>query len=360
MNLVLFLLCSGFVHFAAAANRFRRFYFNDTEPHLWKDSLEICKNHSMSFVTLYDEADAQSLQEFVSNRRGHTVWLGLQKIRKNVTTWSNGDPYTFNLPNVAVNEGEQRCGAVENNIYKDLGCYMSLDFMCYKGDEYHLIENLTKDWCQAQQYCRRHFDDLVSINDETQKTQVVNKGRDKTFWIGLLHDEWEWQDESCSTYRSWAYQVTSDHCTAQGRSSPALYDYSCASEAKTLCSKGKVRIVVITEKLTWENALDYCLANHSGLLQIEDSNDQEDVVEILKNFKVTDTLWIGLRQSRVFGFWIWSDRGVTYSNWENNQTPEMPLSQNCGVFNVTNSKWRDENCLHEHPFLCEEEISFNN
>ncbi|XP_035003389.2 macrophage mannose receptor 1 [Hippoglossus stenolepis] len=359
MNLVLFLLCSGFVHFAAAANRFRRFYLTDTQQHTWKDSLEICKNHNMSFVTLYDEADAQSLYEFVSNRKGRTAWLGLRRIRENVTTWSNGDPYTFNLPNVAVNAGEQRCGAVENNEYKDLGCYMSLHFMCYKGDEYHLIENLTKDWCQAQQYCRRHFDDLVSINDETQKTQVVNKGRDKTFWIGLLHDEWEWQDESCSTYRSWEY-LPSDDCTAQGRSSPALYGYGCSNILKSLCSKGKVRIVVITEKLTWQNALDYCLANHSGLLQIENKSDQEDVVEILKNFNVEGPYWIGLSQSRVFGFWIWSNRWVTYSNWENNQTLEMPLSENCGVFNVTNSKWRDENCLHEHPFLCEEEISFNN
>ena len=120
---------------------------------------------------------------------------------------------------------------------------------------------------------------------------------------------------------------------------------------------GKVRIVVIGHKLTWEEALDYCLDNHSGLLQIKDEKDQEDVVEILKTFNVPGPFWIGLRQSRVFGFWIWSDREVTYSNWEtysNGQMPELPLSENCGVINKVNSKWRDENCFHLHPFLCEE------
>ena len=49
---------------------------------------------------------------------------------------------------------------------------------------------------------------------------------------------------------------------------------------------GKVRIVVIGHKLTWEEAFDYCLANHSGLLRIEDEKDQEDVVEIFKTFNV--------------------------------------------------------------------------
>lgn len=33
----------------------------------------------------------------------------------------------------------------------------------------------------------------------------------------------------------------------------------------------------------------------------------------------TRRLWIGLRQSSVFDFWIWSD-------WQNGQQLEMPLS----------------------------------
>ncbi|XP_053271406.1 lymphocyte antigen 75 [Pleuronectes platessa] len=368
MNLVLLLLCSGFVHFAAAANRLRRFYLNDKVPRRWNDSLEICKNHSMSLVTLYDEEDAKSLEEFISGYINitqcdgmKTVWLGLERIRENVTTWSNSEPYTFNLTNVTVTPEEQRCGAVENNKYTDFGCNKSFHFMCYEGNNYHLIDHMKKDWCQAQQYCRRHFRDLVNIHNGNQKRQVVEEGRNKIFWIGLLHDEWEWQDGSCSTYRSWKILESSENCAAQYVPySHALYGYECSSEAGTLCSKGNVRIVVVRQNLTWENALDYCLANHSGLLWIEDEDDQKDVVEILKTLNVEGPLWIGLRQNPVFGFWIWSDRTVTYSNWENDRTPEMPSSRNCGVINVNNSRWQNEDCSDLHQFLCEEEISFIN
>nr|XP_019947685.1 PREDICTED: C-type lectin BJcuL-like [Paralichthys olivaceus] len=234
--------------------------------------------------------------------------------------------------------------------------------MCYKGNKYHLIEHESKNWCQAQQYCRRHFSDLVSICDDEQNQQVLEKGKNKTFWIGLMHDEWEWMDKSCSTYRTWGNidMVSSERCTAKIFSSSSLYAMSCSNSAKTLCYKGKVRIVVIMMNYTWEQAVDYCDANHSGLLRIEDDEDQKAVAERLKHTTVNGPFWIGLRQSRVFGFWIWSDRAVTYSNWENNQQPEMPLSENCGVINKTNYRWRDENCSHEHPFLCEEEISFMN
>ncbi|XP_062238309.1 uncharacterized protein LOC133948518 isoform X2 [Platichthys flesus] len=361
MNLVLFLLCSGFVHFAAAANRFRRFYLNDTVKPSWDRLLEICENNSSSFVTLYDDDDAKSLEEFAQAPPFSSLWLGLRRNLENVTTWSNGDPYTFNLTNVTVKREEQRCGAVENNKYTDFGCNKSLHFMCYEGNNYHLIDHMKKDWCQAQQYCRRHFKDLVSIHNGTQKKQVVEEGRGKTFWIGLLHDEWEWQDGSCSTYRTWLKnRVPSEDCTAQLNSSHELYGYGCGNEARSLCSKGNVRIVVVRQNLTWESALDYCLANHSGLLWIEDEDDQDDVVEILKTLKVEGPLWIGLRQNPVFGFWIWSDRTVTYSNWENDRTPEMPSSENCGVINVTSSRWQDEDCFKLHQFLCEEEISFIN
>ncbi|CAB1446618.1 unnamed protein product [Pleuronectes platessa] len=193
MNLVLLLLCSGFVHFAAAANRLRRFYLNDKVP---------------------------------------------RRIRENVTTWSNSEPYTFNLTNVTVTPEEQRCGAVENNKYTDFGCNKSFHFMCYEGNNYHLIDHMKKDWCQAQQYCRRHFRDLVNIHNGNQKRQVVEEGRNKIFWIGLLHDEWEWQDGSCSTYRSWKILESSENCAAQYVPySHALYGYECSSEAGTLCSK---------------------------------------------------------------------------------------------------------------------------
>lgn len=125
---------------------------------------------------------------------------------------------------------------------------------------------------------------------------------------------------------------------------------------------GNMRIKVIKTKSTWEGALNYCEQNHNGLLWIEDAEDQKAVEQWLNHTEVEGPFWIGLRQSTLFGFWIWKDRTVGYSNWKNGKIPAMPMSNHCGVIDKTSAlgKWSDEDCWREHHFLCEEEIVFMN
>uniref|UniRef100_A0A665TAM6 C-type lectin domain-containing protein n=1 Tax=Echeneis naucrates TaxID=173247 RepID=A0A665TAM6_ECHNA len=106
----------------------------------------------------------------------------------------------------------------------------------------------------------------------------------------------------------------------------------------------QVRIKLIQENKTWEEAFRYCKENHTGLLQIKDADDQEAVKQWLTYSSAQGTFWIGLRQSRTFGFWIWRDWTVSYNQWKNNTQPEMPLSNNCGVISKKDYKWSDEEC----------------
>uniref|UniRef100_A0A3B5ATT5 C-type lectin domain-containing protein n=1 Tax=Stegastes partitus TaxID=144197 RepID=A0A3B5ATT5_9TELE len=120
---------------------------------------------------------------------------------------------------------------------------------------------------------------------------------------------------------------------------------------------GDMRIRVIEERLTWEDALDYCEKNHTSLLWMADENDQEAVQQWLDVNDKSGTFWIGMRQSTVFGFWIWKDRPVTVSNWKDGQQPEPSLAYQCGVLKTTdNNKWSNEHCLRKHRFICEEKI----
>lgn len=125
---------------------------------------------------------------------------------------------------------------------------------------------------------------------------------------------------------------------------------------------GNMRIKVIKKESTWEGALDYCEHNHNGLLWIEDEEDQKAVEQWLNHTEVEGPFWIGLRQSTLFGFWIWKDRTVGYSKWKNGKIPAMPMSNHCGVIDKTSTlwQWSDEDCWREHHFLCEEEIVFMN
>ncbi|XP_056132647.1 low affinity immunoglobulin epsilon Fc receptor-like [Lampris incognitus] len=155
------------------------------------------------------------------------------------------------------------------------------------------------DWCEARRYCRTHHTDLVSISNQTQNQEVISKGKNKTFWIGLLHDEWEWDDGGCSTSRNFqpGYPAEADNNCVAVRGSK-WKQWSCTNEAYSLCSKGSMKIKVINQKLTWEQAFDYCKENHKSLLWIKDDRDQNITEQWLEQLNVSGPLWLGLTQSR--------------------------------------------------------------
>ncbi|XP_047431130.1 uncharacterized protein LOC124999928 [Mugil cephalus] len=229
--------------------------------------------------------------------------------------------------------------------------------MCYNATGYILIEDEPKDWCQAQYYCRRHYTDLVSISDDKQNAQVTEKGNAKTFWIGLMHDQWEWIDKSCSTYRTWSSdRETSNDIILHRYTRGLLETDNSGFSYQVICAQGSVRIKVINRTLTWERALEYCKKHHTGLLQIDSEEDQAAVEHWLKHDNTVSAgpLWIGMR-SPFFGFWICKE---TYNNWKNGNQPELPFINNCGAININDYTWTDEDCGRELPFICEEEISF--
>ncbi|MED6287717.1 hypothetical protein CHARACLAT_019090, partial [Characodon lateralis] len=228
-------------------------------------------------------------------------------------------------------------------------------FMCQKGNNYSLVA-IEKNWCQAMQHCRTHFTDLASINDTQQNEKLRNKSEGKSFWIGLQYDKFQWMDNSCSTF-SYVEQSESECFVVNVDYKGQWNSVQCSNNEIAICYKGNVKIRLIEEPKTWEEALNYCTAKHSRFLWIEDQEDQYAVAQWLNyTYTGSNPLWIGLKQSSVFGFWIWSDRIVNYNNWENGQQPEMPLSNQCGVINAETHTWSDENCWSQLPFLCEEDI----
>ncbi|KAK7913603.1 hypothetical protein WMY93_013814 [Mugilogobius chulae] len=186
------------------------------------------------------------------------------------------------------------------------------------------IPNVKLNWCAAKQYCQYH-----SLGDLAQNG--TQSDPDNPLWIqGSIIDNWAWDDGGCSTYRNWS--------SMEG-------DFAAAGTSNGLSSLAYMGA-----------ALDYCDKHHSGLLQILTDDHQRSVEEWLKTLEYKGNFWVGLRQSRVFGFWIWKDSLVDSSHWENGMHPEMPLSHQCGVIQAPGYKWRDHNCLDYLPFICEERI----
>ncbi|KAG5830814.1 hypothetical protein ANANG_G00314570 [Anguilla anguilla] len=192
--------------------------------------------------------------------------------------------------------------------WENVTCTEERPFMCYnKGDGDHPLSYTLKkerrSWCEAQRFCRLHHTDLVSISSDTQNEEVKNKGDGEApFWIGLIHTDWEWSDGACSTFRNWGTGQP-----GEGR------DY-------------EIHVIKSTE--TWESALDYCNQNYEGFLRIESPQDQRRLEEELHKNNLSGPVWLGLRQSCLFDFWIWANgMNVGWSNWEGGSQPEQPLSQ---------------------------------
>ena len=115
-------------------------------------------------------------------------------------------------------------------------------------------------------------------------------------------------------------------------------------------------VKIVEERKTWEQALNHCNNNYRGLLRIESENERV-VEQNLRCAGVPGPVWVGLRQSRVFGFWGWTN-GLPLTGywniWEGDRQREQPLSHHGGATaTVAGNKWSDKDCLSVFYFICE-------
>ncbi|KAJ8006557.1 hypothetical protein DPEC_G00108480 [Dallia pectoralis] len=191
----------------------------------------------------------------------------------------------------------------------------------------------------------------------------MKKGWNSTtqFWIGLLYDDWEWADGGNSAFRKWGNttDLSDNYTVLHNESSEVnMKNTPIGNVEQTICSKEKFHL--IKDVMTWEEALNYCNDKHKTLLRIESEDDQRIVQQRLKGENVPGPVWIGLRQSRLLGFWVWTNgmklTAEDWICWEGGRLPELPESHHCGAMATEERdvKWSDQDCLSRHYFICEE------
>ncbi|XP_047661996.1 C-type mannose receptor 2-like [Tachysurus fulvidraco] len=169
----------------------------------------------------------------------------------------------------------------------------------------------------------------------------------------LLCDNWQWSDGGISAYRNWERNQPQPQENCAAVRGERWYSVPCSNHQSALCYNNYIH--VSEEALSWEKALDYCdKGNRAGLLQIESEHDQTDLENELRRRRVSEPVWVGLRQSQLFGFWIWPDGKAVfpYSNWDEGKQPEHQLSQHCGAVVPQSYSWKDMNCEAQYKALC--------
>uniref|UniRef100_A0A668APQ5 C-type lectin domain-containing protein n=1 Tax=Myripristis murdjan TaxID=586833 RepID=A0A668APQ5_9TELE len=69
---------------------------------------------------------------------------------------------------------------------------------------FHVVKE-TKNWTEAQRYCRENYTDLAIVRNEDENTNISSLVRPaNTFvWIGLFRVFWKWSDGSTMSFTNW-------------------------------------------------------------------------------------------------------------------------------------------------------------
>nr|XP_055037066.1 macrophage mannose receptor 1-like [Misgurnus anguillicaudatus] len=343
----------------------------------WTEAQSYCREHHTDLVSIRNDIENFRVLSlpYVSY-----VWIGLYRTR----SWSDESNSTFSnwmsgQPNNA--RGIEYCTAVsftDSGEWTDENCDYSLPFLCYSDlatpRQYHFISE-SKNWTEAQRYCRENFIDLATIDNMDEMNSLmdtVNGSYNGSAWIGLYDDlnSWRWSLENNDFYqegekdfRNWFHEpnnyVGDELCVLLGIDGNWA-DRSCDNYYPFVCYEGfesaSQNYVLVYEGRTWSEAQRYCRKFYTDLASVRSETERQLILNILPG-----DAWIGLYRNR-----LWSDQSnssftywLPYTSYAYAQ-PDNGLNvqglsggQHCTAVSLQSyGQWTDESCFDSLPFFC--------
>uniref|UniRef100_A0A3B4AA24 C-type lectin domain-containing protein n=1 Tax=Periophthalmus magnuspinnatus TaxID=409849 RepID=A0A3B4AA24_9GOBI len=238
------------------AQQYCRLHYNDMATFTSREDVQRVKrpsDYTYAWIGLFD--DTASWKRIMGNDSNSWRWSATETTSPGgYQIWEAGEP--------DFNSAANTCVMMRNGMWADTNCMNSIYFVCFRGSkEYILIEyhyvNLKLSWAGAQQYCREHYTDLATVENE----EDVNKLKipDNTWaWIGLFDDPASWKGVMTSDSNSWRWSSTgttspggyqnwpSNDPNNYGAKELCVYiqnglwrDYSCTTALHFFCYTGK-------------------------------------------------------------------------------------------------------------------------
>ncbi|KAK1889958.1 Aggrecan core protein [Dissostichus eleginoides] len=169
----------------------------------------------------------RDVERLTNSSQTTDAWIGLRSINeKNIKEWRWSLPGEKYIPTECGPEwgpdepnnygaNPENCVEINPQKWNDKRCEKKRKFICYNetGQPKYFLIDESKNWLQAQSYCREHHTDLVGgikqIRSEKFKEWVkeFNKRYQWMFssniWIGLFREIWSWSDGKNVYFRNW-------------------------------------------------------------------------------------------------------------------------------------------------------------
>ncbi|KAL6468221.1 hypothetical protein MHYP_G00238980 [Metynnis hypsauchen] len=252
-------LQNPFVCYGGVKPLVRLYYFvNDSKT--WTEAQTYCRKKFTDLATVDSVKDISSLMTAVDVGYNGSLWIGLTQAGQKHWGWSRGDELLSNFSNWDAGRpnGKGWCAVTVNGVWNDYDCGEALYFVCYyEGTGGYILVQTSKNWYDAQSYCRTNYTDLASIRspwEQKQVTSLVNKG--VSVWVGLFLDTWQWSDQWSLLFRNWAAGQPSSgngNCSAvvMGDSGKwiadnctGLHSFICYIEADRVKKQQTVKVTV--------------------------------------------------------------------------------------------------------------------
>ncbi|MEQ2227257.1 hypothetical protein ILYODFUR_035910, partial [Ilyodon furcidens] len=138
------------------------------------------------------------------------AWIGLYYDINWRWSRSDGEFRNWRSDDLSDYMGNEKCaGMTDQGLWFNTTCEQFYSPVCSDGigtNVTFVLISLSMNWPKAQNYCREHHTDLVTIRDpsENQKVkELVPAG--KSVWIGLHKRFWKWVDGSNPLLNYWKY-----------------------------------------------------------------------------------------------------------------------------------------------------------
>ncbi|KAL6491171.1 hypothetical protein MHYP_G00015160 [Metynnis hypsauchen] len=206
--------------------------------------------------------------------------------------------------------------------------FSALWTLSFCGTRIFYVVNESKNWTEAQNYCREKYTDLVTVESQEEMNALIAflNGTAGLSWIGLRQDaqknnaSWIWSDGSNSSYRYWDTGEPNggvgDLCVQLLKSPEYKWnDAFCTWPNPFICYKEELPLILIKENKTWREALSYCTENHVDLVSVH-TEEIQHWVEKAVYYASTANVWMGLRHTCTLSFWFWVNGvSICYQNW---------------------------------------------